>query len=146
MLDDLYSGALLEAAAAIPAAGRLPDADATVRRTSKVCGSEVELDLSVRDGVVSDVALRVKACALGQASASIFGRAVRGASPEEVLSAAAAVRAMLKEGAAPPVGGRWAEVEKLAPIRDYPARHASTLLVWDAGVEALGMIARREHA
>lgn len=146
MLSDLYSGALLEAAGAIPAAGTLPDADATVRRSSKVCGSSVELDLSVRGGVVSDVAMRVKACALGQASASIFGRAVRGATPAEVAAAAAGVRAMLKEGAPPPEGERWAEVAKLEPIRDYAARHASTLLVWDAAVEALGEIAAREAA
>ena len=84
MLDDLYTGALLDAAASIPAERRLPDADATARKVSKVCGSDVTVDLALRDGVVADVAMRVKACALGQASASILDRAIRGASPDEL--------------------------------------------------------------
>ncbi|MBB4657805.1 iron-sulfur cluster assembly scaffold protein [Parvularcula dongshanensis] len=143
MLDDLYSDALLEAAGSVPAARTLPDADATARRSSKVCGSSVELDLSVRDGVVADVALRVKACALGQASAGIFARTAEGATPAELHEAAAQMRAMLKEDGPPPSNPRFAEAAKLQPIKAYPARHASTLLVWDAAVDCLDQIAAR---
>ena len=143
MLSDLYSGQLLEAAGAIPAAGALPDADATARRSSKVCGSSVELDLSLRDGVVADVATRVKACALGQAAVTFFDRGVRGASPDEVRRVRDEVHAMLKESGPPPEGDRWAELAKLAPVAEYPARHASVMLVFDAAVAALDEIAAR---
>ena len=143
MLDDLYSGALLEAAGSIPAARTIPDADATARRTSKVCGSEVELDLSLRDGVVADVAMRVKACALGQAAVSFFDRCVRGASPAEVRRVRGEMSAMLREGGPVPSGERWAELAKLAPVAEYPARQASVMLVFDAAVAALDEIEGR---
>ena len=143
MLSDLYSGALLEAAGAVPEARALPDADATGRRASKVCGSSVEVDVSVRGGVVADLATRVKACALGQAAVTFFDRGVRGARPEEVRAVRDAVHAMLKDGAPPPAGERWAELAKLAPVAEYPARHASVLLVFDATVAALDEIAAR---
>ena len=143
MLGDLYSGPLLDAAGSVPAASTLPDADATARRASKVCGSSVEIDLSLKDGVVADVALRVKACALGQAACSIFDRAVRGATPDELRRVAAEMRAMLREDGPVPSGDRWAETVKLQPIAGYPARHASTLLVFEAAVAALDEIAAR---
>ena len=143
MLTDLYAGPLLEAAGAVPAARTIPDADATARRASKVCGSSVELDLSLRDGVVADVAARVKACALGQAAVTFFDRGVRGATPAEVRAARDQVLAMLKSGSAPPANERWAELAKLAPVAEYPARHASVMLVFDAAVAALNEIEAR---
>ena len=143
MLDDLYSGQLLEAAGAIPAARAMSDADATARRSSKVCGSSVELDLSVRDGVVADIATRVKACALGQAAVTFFDRCVRGATPDEVRRVRGEVAAMLREGGPVPTGERWAELAKLAPVADYPTRQASVLLVFDAAVAALDEIEAR---
>ncbi len=97
-----------------------------------MCGSEVEVDLNVDDGAVSDFALRARACALGQASASIVARNILGASPAELYALRDAMRAMLKEGGPPPAAARWAELEALSAIRDYPQRHASTLLVFDA--------------
>ena len=145
MLDDLYAGPLLEAAGAIPEARALPDADATARRASKVCGSTVELDLSLRDGAVADVAARVQACALGQAAVTFFDRSVRGAAPGEVRAARDAVAEMLRTGALPGLlaEGRWAELAKLQPVAGYPARHASVMLVFDAAVAALDEIAAR---
>ena len=144
MLDDLYAGPLLEAAGAIPEGRHLPDAGATARRTSKVCGSTVELDVSVRDGVVADVASRVEACALGQAAVTFFDRCVRGAAPAEVRAARDAVASMLKTGDLPPLleAGRWAELAKLRPVSGYPARQASVMLVFDAAVAALDEIER----
>ena len=144
MLSDLYAGPLLEAAGSIPAAKRLPDADATARRASRVCGSSVELDLALRDGVVADIATRVKACALGQAAVSMFDRCVRGATPDEVRAVRDSVAAMLREGGPVPEG-RWAELAKLAPVAEYPARQASVMLVFDAAVAALDEIAGRDR-
>lgn len=137
MMSDLYSGALLDAAASVPARAVLDGADATARRHSKVCGSEVTVSLKMADGVVADIGLDVKACALGQASSAILSRAIRGATPTELREVRAAMWAMLRDGGPLPEGERWAELEKLAPIRDYPARHASTMLVFDAVVACL---------
>ena len=144
MLDDLYAGPLLEAAGAIPDARALPDADATARRTSKVCGSTVELDVSLRDGAVADIAARVEACALGQAAVTFFDRSVRGAAPAELRAARDAVAAMLATGDLPDLlaEGRWSELAKLQPVSGYPARHASVMLVFDAAVAAITEIER----
>ena len=135
MIDDLYSARLLELAANLPRLGRLDAPDARVERSAKLCGSRVVADVKVSEGVVTDFAQDVQACALGQASAAVLGDAVVGARVEEIEHARDGLRAMLKEGAAPPEG-RFATLAALAPVRDYPARHASTLLAFEAAAAA----------
>lgn len=132
MLSDLYSERILEAAAAIPPARRLDAPDASATKTSRVCGSMVAVDLVVKGGLVSEFGMEAKACALGQASASIVARNIIGAAPAELYRLRDQMRLMLKEGGPPPSGERWRELEALCAISDYPQRHASTLLVFDA--------------
>ena len=141
MFNDLYNRRILELAADIPHLGRLPTPDASATAHSKLCGSTVTVDLTVRDGLVSEFAHDVKACALGQASSSIMGRNILGARPEDLRALRERVRAMLKENGPPP-DGPWADVAVLEPVRDYKARHASTMLTFDAVVAALDQIDR----
>jgi NifU-like protein involved in Fe-S cluster formation len=136
MLNDIYNKRILELAADIPRLGRLEEPQGSATAHSKLCGSTVTVDLNLRDGRVSDFAHDVKACALGQASSSIMARNIVGSTPEELEQLRESVRRMLKENGAPP-NGRWADVGVLEPVRDYKARHASTLLTFDAVVEAL---------
>ena len=136
MLNDIYNRRILELAGDIPRLGRLAAPDASSTAHSKLCGSTVTVDLSVTDGVVSDFAHDVKACALGQASSPIMARHVMGSSAQELRDVREQVRRMLKENGAPP-SGKWADVAVLEPVRDYKARHASTLLTFDAVVAAL---------
>jgi NifU-like protein involved in Fe-S cluster formation len=139
MLDDIYNKRILELAADIPRLGRLTAPMATAMAHSKLCGSKVTVDVAMADGVVSDFAHDVKACALGQASSSIMARNVVGATPDELRSARDAMRRMLKENGPPP-SGRFADASVLEPVRDFKARHASTLLTFDAVVDAVGQI------
>jgi NifU-like protein involved in Fe-S cluster formation len=145
MISDIYNKRILELAADIPRLGRLKDAHASATAHSKLCGSTVAVDVKMQDGVVSDFAHDVRACALGQASSSIMARYVVGARPEELRQLREDVRRMLKENGSPP-GGRWADVAVLEPVRDFKARHASTLLTFDAVVQALDTIAARAAA
>jgi NifU-like protein involved in Fe-S cluster formation len=141
MIDDIYNRRILELAADIPRLGRLATPDASATAHSKLCGSTVTVDLSLdADGVtVADFAHDVKACALGQASSSIMARHVVGSTSDELRSLRDTVRRMLKENGAPPAG-KWAEIAVLEPVRDYKARHASTLLTFDAVVDAIAKI------
>jgi NifU-like protein involved in Fe-S cluster formation len=139
MLNDVYSTKILDLAANIPRQGRLAAPDATARAHSKLCGSTVIVDIMMRDGKVVDFAHDVKACALGQAAASIMARNVIGATGPELRQLRDEVRAMLKETGAPPQG-KWAEIAVLEPVRDYKARHASTMLTFEATVEAVEQI------
>ncbi|WP_269581513.1 iron-sulfur cluster assembly scaffold protein [Roseibium sp. Sym1] len=139
MLDDIYNAKILEFAGNIPRIGRLEHPDASAKAHSKLCGSTVVVDLSVKDGVVTDFAHDVKACALGQASSSIMARNIIGATAEELREVQKTMRAMLKEGGEPPTG-RFADLKFLEPVREYKARHASTLLTFDAVVDALDQI------
>lgn len=136
MIDDLYSARLLALAANLPHSGRLPAPDASVEKVAKLCGSRVVVDVTVKDGAVADFAQDVKACALGQAAASVLGAHVIGASLAELEMAREAFRAMLKAGGPPPEG-RFSDLAMLAPVKDYPARHASTLLAFEAVTEAV---------
>jgi len=139
MLNDIYNKKIIELAGNIPRLGRLADPDASATAHSKLCGSTVKVDLKMQDGVVSDFAHDVKACALGQASSSIMARHVIGANATELRELRETVRKMLKENGTPP-DGKWADVAVLEPVREYKARHASTMLTFDAVVDAIGQI------
>jgi NifU-like protein involved in Fe-S cluster formation len=150
MLSDLYSERILEAAGAIPPARRLAAPDASATKISRVCGSEVSVDLVMRDGRVADFGMEARACALGQASASIVARHIIGASADELYALRDRMRAMLKEGGDPPgsdprLGARWKDLEALVAIRDYPQRHASTMLVFEAVCAALDALQLRPN-
>jgi NifU-like protein involved in Fe-S cluster formation len=145
MLNDVYNAKILELAGNIPRLGRLAAPDASATAHSKLCGSTVTVDLKMADGAVADFAHDVKACALGQASSSIMARHVIGAKPAELRELREAVRKMLKENGPPP-NGRWADIAVLEPVRDYTARHASTMLTFDAVVSALDKIEARQPA
>jgi NifU-like protein involved in Fe-S cluster formation len=140
MLNDVYNSRILELAGGIPRLGRLPQPDASATAHSKLCGSTVTVDLKMDGDVVTDFAHEVKACALGQASSSIMARNVVGAKADELRALREAVRRMLKENGAPPIEGRWTDIAVLEPVRDYKARHASTLLTFDAVVDAITQI------
>lgn len=139
MLDDVYNRRILELAGNIPRIGRLPDAQASATAHSRLCGSTVTVDLKMDGDVVTDFAHDVKACALGQASSSIMARSIIGARASELLSLRDAMHAMLKQNGPAPTG-RFADCEVLIPVREYKARHASTLLTFDAVADAIGQI------
>lgn len=135
MSDDLYSNAVLRLAADIPRIGRLERPTGSARKVSRLCGSEVEVDIAMQGTRVSDLALRVKACALGQASSAILSRHVVGASVTELAQARDTLKAMLKQGRPAP-RGRFAELKVLESARAYPARHQSIMLAFDAALDA----------
>ena len=139
MINDVYNKRIIELAGSIPRLGRLDAPDASATAHSKLCGSTVTVDLKMNGSVVSDFAHDVKACALGQASSSIMARNVIGSNASELRDLRETVRKMLKENGAPPQG-KWADIAVLEPVRDYKARHASTLLTFDAVVDAIGKI------
>ncbi|MDB5616084.1 MAG: NifU-like protein [Tardiphaga sp.] len=139
MLNDIYNKRIIELAGNIPRLGRLPHPDASATAHSKLCGSTVKIDLTMDGPVVTDFAHDVKACALGQASSSIMASHVVGSTAGELRALRETVRKMLKENGAPP-DGKWADIALLEPVRDYKARHASTLLTFDAVVDAIGQV------
>ncbi len=131
MLNDIYNKKILELAGNIPFCERLNNPDGSAVQHSKLCGSKVTVDLKIRDGVVAEYGQEVKACALGQAAASIMARNIIGASREELLELRDQVFAMLKEDGQPPQG-KWKDVAALQPVKDFKARQPSTMLVFDA--------------
>ena len=145
MLDDLYNRQILALAATIPRLGRLSVADATATSQSRLCGSTVTIDLKLDGDVVTDFAHEVRACALGQASSSIMASHIVGASAAELRALRDTMRHMLKDNGAPPEG-RFADLKFLEPVRAYPGRHASTMLTFNAVVDALDQIAARRAA
>lgn len=135
-LVKLYSGRILELAADMPHTGRLPRPDGTAKKRSPLCGSTVTVDLTLDGDRIADYRQDVKACALGQASASISGRAAIGRTRDEVAKARAELEAMLKRGGPVPAAP-FDGLEVLLPARDYANRHASILLALDATLAAM---------
>ncbi|MDO8378445.1 iron-sulfur cluster assembly scaffold protein [Phenylobacterium sp.] len=142
MIDDLYSAKLLKLAANMPHAGRLPAPEGSSEKVSKLCGSRVTVDVVMDGDRVGQFAQDVKACALGQASAAVLGAHVLGATLAEIEMARDQFRAMLKDGAPAPIG-RFSDLEMLAPVKDYPARHTSTLLAFEAATDAVRQASTR---
>lgn len=139
VLDDIYNPRILELAANIPHGARLEHAQASATAHSKLCGSTVSVDLNMDADVVTHYGQSVKACLLGQAASSIMARNIIGSSADELREVGARMRKMLKEDGPPP-NGKWKDLEVLEPVRDFKARHASTLLVFDAVEEAIAEI------
>ena len=148
-LSEIYNQRILVLSANIPRTERLADADATATAHSKLCGSTITVDLKLSGDRVSAFGQTVKACLLGQAAASIMAHNIVGSDAGELRAVGAAMRRMLKANGPPPTG-RWADLAVLEPVRDFKARHASTLLVFDAVETALaaaeGKRAEAEHA
>ena len=142
MINDVYNAKILGFAGNIGRLGRLDDPDATATAHSKLCGSTVTVDIRMEGDRVTDFAHDVKACALGQASSSIMARNVVGATATELREVRETMLKMLKENGPPPAG-RFEDLKYLEPVRDYKARHASTMLTFDAVVEAIDEIERK---
>lgn len=134
MFSELYNTDILSLSSTLKNES-LAVPDGTARKVSKLCGSWLEIDLNVEDDLVTDCALRVQACALGQASAAILKQAILGASLPELITARESLRALLKEGGEAPTG-RFEKLALLAGVAKYPARHTSTMLAFDAAVAA----------
>jgi len=143
--EDIYSQRILELAAAIPRTARLVAPQASATAHSKLCGSTVTVDLAMEGEIVTDYGQSVKACLLGQSSASVMGREIIGSTAAELREVGAAMRNMLMQGGPPP-GGRWGDLAVLEPVRDYKARHPSTLVVFDAVEDAIAQIESRRAA
>ena len=142
-LSDLYSEKILAIAGRLTDLAPLEHVDARTKKTSRVCGSTVEVQLAVTEGVVTDYAHQVSACALGQTSASIMAEHIIGASADELRRVRDEMVAMLKQDGPPPSGERWEDLKYLEPVRDYTPRHTSTLLVFEAVVDCLDQIERK---
>ena len=142
MINDVYNAKILAFAGNIARLGRLEHPDGTATAHSKLCGSTVTVDLAMDGDVVTDFAHDVKACALGQASSSIMAQRVVGATAAELRAVRESMLKMLKENGPPPEG-RFADLKYLEPVRDYKARHASTMLTFDAVVDAIGQIEKK---
>jgi len=138
-MDDIYNSRILEFAGNIPRIGVMDDADASAQAHSKLCGSKVKVFLKMDGDTVTDFSHDVKACALGQASSSIMARHVVGATASELRQAREDMLAMLKADGEGP-SGRFEDMRALRPVKDYKARHASTMLTFDAVVDAVGQI------
>ena len=135
MLNEIYSRRILELAGNIPRLGRLAAPQATATAHSKLCGSTVTVDVVLKEDVVTEFAHEVRACALGQATSSLMASHVIGSTLDELRGLRATMRAMLKENGPAPTG-KWADLQAFEPVREFRARHASTLLTFDAVVEA----------
>ncbi|MGC6511180.1 MAG: iron-sulfur cluster assembly scaffold protein [Parvibaculales bacterium] len=139
MMNALYNKRILQLAGHIDRIGRLDAPDAEAVAVSRLCGSKVTVQLCLTDGVVSDFAHEVEACALGQASSSVMAREIIGTTPDELRAVGTQMRAMLKQDGLPPTG-KWQDLEVLEPVRDFKNRHASTLLTFDAVADCLNQL------
>lgn len=140
MLDEIYTRKILDYTANISHIGHLDEPQARAHAVSRLCGSEISVELSLDEqGNIGAFAQQIAACALGQGCAAIVARNIEGCSPHEFRSLARTMRAMLKENGSAPVG-RWEDLGLLRSVRDYPARHASTLLIFDAVEKCLDQL------
>tara|TARA_R110002020_G_scaffold10961_13_gene41606 strand:- start:493 stop:945 length:453 start_codon:yes stop_codon:yes gene_type:complete len=135
-LSDLYSQKILDLAGNALQPPRLAAPDGSARKVSRVCGSVVDVDVTIADGIITGYGHDISACALGQTSAAVVAREIVGTPVDAFRRVRAEMHAMLKEDGAPPTG-KWSDLAYLEPVRDYPARHLSTLLVFDAVVAAI---------
>jgi NifU-like protein involved in Fe-S cluster formation len=135
MTTALYNRDILRLAAAIPHHHRLERPQASVEKRAPLCGSRVTVDVVVdEEGKLADLGQEVRACALGQASASLMGAHAVGRSEAELAEARDALAAFLDGRREDP--GAWPGLEIFREARPYKARHPSILLAFEAVAEA----------
>ena len=102
---------------------------------SRTCGSRIELSADINtDGRLSDIGMKVAACAVGQAAAAIFAAAATGTNEGKLLETEQAIERWLTgEGPQPD----WPGIEMLAVALPHKGRHAAILLPWRAALDAL---------
>ena len=137
-LSDLYSARLLEIAGNATDPGRLASPEGTAEKRARLCGSTIAVDVALEGGVISAYGHKVRACALGQTSAAVVAKVAVGTPVAEIRRVRDEMVRMLKEQGPPPAGARWDDLKYLEPVRDFPARHDSTLLVFEALCDAIG--------
>lgn len=130
-LDDIYGNRILELASAMSGQNPLLHPDATASAHSKLCGSTIDVAVTVDGDRVTGFFQDVRACLLGQASASVVGREIIGSTMQDIRDVGEQMRRMLKEDGPKPQG-RWADLGILEPVKDYKGRHTSTLLIFEA--------------
>lgn len=135
-LIKLYSKQILALASTIPHLGELDAPQGSAKVRSPLCGSTVSTGVKLDNGAISEFAQSVKACALGQASASLLGKVALSQSPETVQRGRDELAAMLKEGGPVPAAP-FDGFEVLQPAQDFKNRHASILLPFDALLGAI---------
>ncbi len=143
-MKELYTSEIMSFAAHIPHIGALPDAHGQGVAHAKLCGSKISVWLNTKNGKVCDFSQQVKACLVGQASASILGHNIIGSTRSEVAQARESVRIMLEEEGEPPTG-KWADFALLVPVRNYKSRYSTVLIAFDAVLEAMDMAVLREE-
>lgn len=138
-MDDIYNNRILDFAGNIPLTGAMPDAQVQAQKQSKLCGSKVKVYLKMDGDIVSAFSHEVRACALGQASSSIMAHHVIGATSGEIRKARQNMIDMLTAGGEGP-SGRFEDMRVLKPVKDYKARHASTMLTFEAICDCLDQL------
>lgn len=139
MIDELYSREILRRTTQLMHVGRLANPQASADKVAKLCGSTIHVELNMDGEHISGFAQEVEACALGQAAAAILSQSVVGASASEVFAARDGLRGLLK-GEAAQFPARFSDFAILVSVKDYPARHASTLLALEATTEAIAAL------
>ncbi|ACT60054.1 iron-sulfur cluster assembly scaffold protein [Hirschia baltica] len=146
MFDEIYHNRVLELAANIPNAERLANPDGSARKVSRVCGSVITADVNLdSEGKITDIGFEPEACVLGQTSCSVLSAHAKGKNLADIVAIRDAFKAMLKEGAPPPEGDFW-ELRHLEGVRDYPQRHTSTLLAFEALIAAMEAANEKQSA
>lgn len=141
IMDDLYTTRLLELASDIPHQGRLDAPDASVKRQAKLCGSTIEVDLSMKEGRVLKFAQDVEACALGKAAAAVLGRQIIGLDGQTIRRGRNILKAILMGDPETP-SAPWKELQVFNGLETYKHRHGSVMLAFEAVVEAIERIER----
>lgn len=144
-LIKLYSGRILALAADLPHGARLEVPMASAKRRSPLCGSTITVDLTVENGAITDFGQDVKACALGQAAASVVGAAIIGCTQQQVRTARDQLLAMLKN-TGPVPDAPFDGLEVLLPAREYKNRHASIMLALEATLDAFNQLENADCA
>ncbi len=142
MIEALYTREVLRLAASAPSCGHLEAPDVAVTKTSRICGSRISIEVRFRNGKVSEYAQTIKACALGQASATIVARHIIGKTLEDIAPVAEAVGKLLRE-AGPPPGGEWADFKVFIPARRHKSRHSAIMLPFEALHEAFSCVEKK---
>ena len=135
-LDDIYKEVILDHYKSPRNKRELPGATVTCSRNNPLCGDEIEVAVSVDDGVVTAATFQGAGCSISQSSASMMTEAVTGRKVDDALDLATSFRGMMA-GEVEPDEDTFGDLVALKGVVKYPIRIKCAVLAWDVLQDAL---------
>ena len=136
LLDDLYKEIILDHYRQPRNKGELVDSTCSANGANPLCGDEIQLQVTLADNVIKQIAFTGTGCSISQAASSKMTEFVQGRSIPEALVGVLSFQEMMTSGVPSEAEG-FDDIDALMGVAKFPARVKCASLSWKTLEQAL---------